>query len=97
MMTLLRSLLAVLRSFLRTQRDVAIENLALRHQIGVLKRTVGKRRLRLGPVLFQYSAAPGSCRFLDGSCPPGPMHGDAATLVGVNTLVFQLCVSAVAG
>ena len=31
----------------RTQRDLAMENLALRHQIGVLKRSVGKRRLRL--------------------------------------------------
>jgi putative transposase len=49
-MTLLRSLLGAARSFLRTQRDLAIENLALRHQIGVLKRTMGKRRLRLGPV-----------------------------------------------
>jgi putative transposase len=50
MMTVLRSLLGAVRSFVRTQRDLAIENLALRHQIGVLKRTVGKRRLRLGPV-----------------------------------------------
>ena len=50
MMSLLRSLLGAVRSFLRTQRDLAIENLALRHQIGVLERTVGKRRLRLGPV-----------------------------------------------
>jgi hypothetical protein len=30
--------------------QLALENLALRHQIGVLKRTVGKRRLRLSPV-----------------------------------------------
>jgi len=41
MMILLRSLLGATRSFLRTQRDLAIENLALRHQIGVLERTVG--------------------------------------------------------
>ena len=32
------------------RRDLALENLALRYQIGVLKRTVGKGRLRLGPV-----------------------------------------------
>jgi hypothetical protein len=31
----------------RTLRDLALENLALRHQIGVLERTVGERRLRL--------------------------------------------------
>ena len=50
MMTLLRCLLGAARSFLRTHRDLALENLALRHQIGVLKRTVSKRRLRLSPV-----------------------------------------------
>ena len=50
MLNLLRCLLGAARSFFRTQRDLAIENLALRHQIGVLKRTVGKRRLRLDPV-----------------------------------------------
>jgi hypothetical protein len=42
MMTLLRCLLGAARSFLRTHRDLALENLALRHQIGVLKRTVSK-------------------------------------------------------
>ncbi len=46
-MTLLRSFLGAALSFLRTGRALALENLALRHQIGVLKRTVGKRRLRL--------------------------------------------------
>jgi putative transposase len=50
MITLRRSLLGASRSFLRRQRDLALENLALRHQIGVLKLTVGKRRLRLGRV-----------------------------------------------
>jgi hypothetical protein len=50
MMTLLRSLLGAARSFLRTQRGLALENLALRHQIGVLERTVGKGRLQLGRV-----------------------------------------------
>lgn len=48
MLNLLRSLLGAARSFFMTQRDLALENLALRHQIGVLKRTVAKKRLRLG-------------------------------------------------
>jgi len=30
-----------------TQRELALENLALRHQIGVLKRTLGSRRPHL--------------------------------------------------
>ena len=47
MLNVLRSLVGAVRSFFKTQRDLAMENLALRHQIGVLKRTVGKRRLRL--------------------------------------------------
>jgi hypothetical protein len=50
MITLLCSLLGAARSFLRRQRDLALENLVLRHQIGVLERTVNKRRLRLGRV-----------------------------------------------
>jgi hypothetical protein len=29
---------------------LALENLALRHQVGVLKRTVGTRRVRLQPL-----------------------------------------------
>jgi hypothetical protein len=46
-MNLLRYLRGAARSFLRTQPNLAIENLALRHQIGALKRTVADRRLEL--------------------------------------------------
>ena len=49
MLNVLRSFVGAARSFLRTQRDLALENLALRHQIGLLKRSLGKRRLQLGP------------------------------------------------
>jgi hypothetical protein len=49
MLNVLRSLFGAARSFFRTQRSLALENLALRHQVGVLKRTVGNRRLRIGP------------------------------------------------
>jgi hypothetical protein len=49
MLNVLRSLAGATRSFLRTQRALALENLALRHQIGVLKRSLGKRRLQLDP------------------------------------------------
>jgi putative transposase len=49
MLNILRSLVGAARSFFRTQRSLALENLALRHQVGVLKRTVGNRRLRIGP------------------------------------------------
>ena len=48
MLNLIRCLVGAVRSFFKTQRDLALENLALRHQMGVLKRTVGKKRLRLG-------------------------------------------------
>ena len=50
MLNLFQCFLGAVRSFFKTQRELAIENLALRHQIGVLERTVGKKRLRLGPV-----------------------------------------------
>ena len=49
MLNILRSLVGAARSFFRTQRSLALENLALRHQVGVLKRSVGNRRLRIGP------------------------------------------------
>ena len=64
MLNILRSLIGAARSFFRTQRSLALENLALRHQIGALKRNtptwlsgsacqklgpVGNRRLRIGP------------------------------------------------
>jgi hypothetical protein len=43
MLNLLWCLLLAARSLLNTQRDLALENLALRHQIGVPKRTLGNR------------------------------------------------------
>ena len=49
MLNVLWSVAGAVRSFFRNQRELALENLALRHQIGVLKRTVGKRRLRFAP------------------------------------------------
>lgn len=39
MMATVRSVLLAARSFLRTQRELALENLALRHQLAVLRRT----------------------------------------------------------
>ena len=48
MLNVLRGLAGATRSFLRTQRALALEHLALRHQIGVLKRGRGKRRLQRG-------------------------------------------------
>jgi len=47
MLNLLWCLLLAARSLLNTQRELALENLALRHQIGVLKRTLGNRRPHL--------------------------------------------------
>ena len=49
MITLLRSLLGAARSFLRTQRDLAIENLALRHQIDYGVAPQSRTNLSLGP------------------------------------------------
>ena len=48
MLNILRSLVGAARSFFKTQKSLALENLALRHQVGVLKRTVGNRRPKLG-------------------------------------------------
>jgi putative transposase len=49
----LRTLLAVLRSILRSRAAVELENLALRHQIGVLQRCAAKRpKLTAGDRLF---------------------------------------------
>ncbi len=48
MWTLLGTFVGTLRSLFRTQRELALENLALRQQVGVLIRTRGGRRLRLG-------------------------------------------------
>jgi len=47
MLNLLWCLLLAARSLLVTQRELALENLALRHQVAVLKRTVGTRRPQL--------------------------------------------------
>src|SRR6516164_9207318 len=43
MRVLLTTLLAILPSILRSRAAVALENLALRHQIGVLQRSAAKR------------------------------------------------------
>jgi predicted acetyltransferase len=49
MFNVLASVIGAALSFFKTQRELALENLALRHQIGVLKRTLGTRRIRLKP------------------------------------------------
>ena len=38
MMDIVRSVLGAVRSFCRTQRELALEKLALRHQLAVLRR-----------------------------------------------------------
>jgi hypothetical protein len=50
MTDILRSLVGArpVVSFFKTQGSLALENLALRHQVGVLKRTVGNPRPKLG-------------------------------------------------
>lgn len=45
MSNLVRSLLLAVLAFFRTRRQLAIEVLALRHQLGVLKRSVKRPRL----------------------------------------------------
>ena len=47
MFNVLASLVGATLSFFKNQRELALENLALRHQIGVLKRTLGNRRPHL--------------------------------------------------
>src|SRR5664280_1165591 len=49
MFSVLASLVGATLSFLKTQRELALENLALRHQVGDLKRTLGTRRVCLKP------------------------------------------------
>ena len=52
-----------LRSALRTQRDLAIENLALRQQLAILKHRQGRPRLTDADRLFRVSAISNtSCR-----------------------------------
>lgn len=48
MWALLWTLLGTMRSLFRTQRELALENLALRQQVAALIRTRGSRRLRVG-------------------------------------------------
>jgi hypothetical protein len=43
MPTFLLALLIILRSLIRSRIDLQVENLALRHQIGVLQRSLKKR------------------------------------------------------
>ena len=45
MLNIVRSLLHAALAFFRTRRQLAIEILALRHQLGVLKRSVKRPRL----------------------------------------------------
>src|SRR5215831_4123049 len=53
MLIVLMSLLATLPSILRSRAAVELENLALRHQIGVLQRSAAKRpKLTSGDRLF---------------------------------------------
>ena len=49
MFNVLASLLGATLSFFKNQQELALENLALRHQIGVLKRTLGTKRVCLKP------------------------------------------------
>lgn len=44
--SLIRIIIGTARASFRTTRELALENLALRHQIGVLRRTLGDRRPR---------------------------------------------------
>ena len=46
--SLLSSVLGAVTSSVRTRHELALENLVLRQQVAVLKRTLGGRRLRLG-------------------------------------------------
>lgn len=47
MILVIRTLLATVWSLVRDGRDVAFENLALRHQLAVLERTARRPRLTL--------------------------------------------------
>jgi hypothetical protein len=52
MITMLLSLLRILPFLFGGHRQLALENLALRHQVAVYKRTVGRPRLRTTDRLF---------------------------------------------
>ena len=47
-LSLIRIILGSAKASLKTRRELALENLALRHQIGVLTRALGDRRPRFG-------------------------------------------------
>jgi hypothetical protein len=52
------TLVAILRSILRSRAAVELENLALRHQIGVLQRYVAKRlKLTSGDRLLRWPSS----------------------------------------
>jgi len=59
MPTSLVAILVLLRSLIRSRVDLQLENLALRHQIGVLQRSLKKRRKNNcnGPPLLGFSVA----------------------------------------
>ena len=96
MMTLLRSLLGAVRSFLRTQRDLALENQALCHQIGVLERTgslassrsAPSRRARVGgtPKNCRASRRPPPLALHSAGPPSGLEAGAPANRCGKTTL-----------
>lgn len=52
MLDLLYAVLATARSSLRSQRELAVENLALRQQLAVLKRTTKRPKLTNGDRAF---------------------------------------------
>src|SRR5467141_1473762 len=60
MLIFLTTLLATLWSIFRSRASLGLENLALRHQIGVLQRSAGKRpKIDLGrPPAVDLSVAP---------------------------------------
>ena len=81
-MSLLWAVLGAARSLVRTRREFALENLALRQQVAVLIRTSRGRRLRLGVLdraflghalgaVGQLERCPGDRRARD-SCPLAP-------------------------
>jgi hypothetical protein len=53
MLALLLDLLATLRSALRTRAELALENLALRQQLGTLRHSSPRPRLRLTDRAFR--------------------------------------------
>ena len=56
---LLRTALALLRALFRSRAELALENLTLRHQLMVLRRSVKRPRLRQSDRLFWISLSRG--------------------------------------